>query len=111
MGMNVRFGNLIPGQLFSWNSQYFVKIFPTDGFNAAQLGVKWEEKVYGYFQDDTPVSQDEDQLPAKTPQTIMSTSSYEALVDSESWLSALEEAGVDNWEGYEDARRIYQETT
>ena len=34
---------------------------------------------------------------------------YEDLLDSEAFLIALEQAGVDNWEGYDYAREAYQE--
>lgn len=31
---------------------------------------------------------------------------YEELLESHVWLSCLEAAGVDNWEGYDDACNI-----
>lgn len=31
---------------------------------------------------------------------------YNRLVEDSQWLSALEQAGVDNWQGYEDAQDI-----
>lgn len=34
---------------------------------------------------------------------------YKRLVLNDIMLGALEEAGVDNWEGYDDAREIYLE--
>lgn len=34
---------------------------------------------------------------------------YEDLLEDRAWLMALEEAGVDNWEGYEYAAKIYNE--
>lgn len=35
---------------------------------------------------------------------------YESLLASKDWLDALEVAGVDNWEGFDEARSIYNET-
>ncbi len=32
---------------------------------------------------------------------------YDRLVDSENFLEALNQAGVDNWEGYDVAYQIY----
>jgi hypothetical protein len=40
--------------------------------------------------------------------TILKTE-YQALKDSQSWLDALEDAGVDNWSGYDFACEIYDE--
>lgn len=34
---------------------------------------------------------------------------YERLVERDEFLSALEAAGVDNWEGYSEAFRILEE--
>jgi hypothetical protein len=34
---------------------------------------------------------------------------YERLMDVDELLSALDAAGVDNWEGYDDAMEIYRE--
>lgn len=34
---------------------------------------------------------------------------YEELYENSMWLEALEMAGVDNWEGYDDAREIYKQ--
>ena len=36
-------------------------------------------------------------------------SEYKQLLKDSNWLSALEQAGVDNWEGIDEAIRIYQE--
>jgi hypothetical protein len=41
--------------------------------------------------------------------TTISNEEYENLLEDSLWLSALEAAGVDNWQGYESAREIYQE--
>lgn len=34
---------------------------------------------------------------------------YDDLVESQRWLNALENAGVDNWDGCDFARELYQE--
>ena len=34
---------------------------------------------------------------------------YEELLEAEAWLSALEAAGVDNWEGVDYASELYRE--
>ncbi len=34
---------------------------------------------------------------------------YEGLLDSQKWLTALENAGVDNWDGIDFARELYDE--
>lgn len=34
---------------------------------------------------------------------------YESLLEDSAWLNALESAGVDNWNGYDYAREIYNE--
>ena len=34
---------------------------------------------------------------------------YDELLERSVWVDALEAAGVDNWEGYDQAREIYQE--
>lgn len=34
---------------------------------------------------------------------------YEKMIDQLLWLDALEAAGVDNWEGYDEAQLIYKE--
>jgi len=39
----------------------------------------------------------------------ISKSEYESLLEDSLWLSALEAAGVDNWQGYDSAREIYEE--
>lgn len=35
---------------------------------------------------------------------------YDRLLDRDDWLDCLEAAGVDNWDGYDEAGRIYRET-
>lgn len=106
--VGIKFGDLIPGQIFSYNSQFFVKIFPTEGHNAAELGIKWEEKVYGTFEDECLVSADPDQLPASVPHIVVKQETFDQLVDDSNFLSSLEGAGVDNWEGYGFAVEDYQ---
>ena len=32
---------------------------------------------------------------------------YESLLEDSKWLRVLENAGVDNWEGYDYARELY----
>jgi hypothetical protein len=39
----------------------------------------------------------------------ISLSEYEELLESAAWLGALEHAGVDNWEGYDEAVSIYEQ--
>ena len=34
---------------------------------------------------------------------------YGELLEAESWVQALEAAGVDNWDGYDFAQEIYNE--
>lgn len=36
---------------------------------------------------------------------------YESLQKDSHWLSCLEQAGVDNWCGFDEARDIYREET
>ena len=45
-----------------------------------------------------------------TTETItISKEDYEEMQQELLWLQALEDAGVDNWEGFDEAREIYQE--
>lgn len=37
-------------------------------------------------------------------QVTISRKEHDVLLERDEWLSALEEAGVDNWQGYDDAR-------
>lgn len=39
----------------------------------------------------------------------ISYSEYERFLRIEAFLNALEEAGVDNWEGYSNAQEIFEE--
>jgi len=34
---------------------------------------------------------------------------YDRLIEREEWLECLEAAGVDNWQGYDDARALLKE--
>jgi hypothetical protein len=38
----------------------------------------------------------------------ISKEEYDELVEAASWLSTLEDAGVDNWEGIEFAQELHQ---
>lgn len=40
---------------------------------------------------------------------IISSAEYERLTDRDFWLDCLEAAGVDNWQGYDFAREMYEE--
>lgn len=39
----------------------------------------------------------------------ISQAEYQSLLDDSAFLEALRAAGVDNWEGFDEAVRIYQE--
>ena len=39
----------------------------------------------------------------------ISEEEYNEMLDRLMWLDALERAGVDNWDGLEEAQEIYQE--
>jgi hypothetical protein len=39
----------------------------------------------------------------------ISKTEYESLVEDRNWLNALEDAGVDNWEGIDYARELLGE--
>jgi hypothetical protein len=39
----------------------------------------------------------------------ISEEEYNAMLDRIMWLDALEAAGVDNWQGFDEARKIYKE--
>jgi hypothetical protein len=43
------------------------------------------------------------------PKIEISEALYRELLERDEWLSALEVAGVDNWDGYEIAMEIQQE--
>jgi hypothetical protein len=40
----------------------------------------------------------------------ISLEEYAYLCERDEWLSALEDAGVDNWEGYDFARELLRES-
>lgn len=42
-------------------------------------------------------------------QVTISQEEYDELIKAQEWLFALEAAGVDNWDGYEEALEIYRE--
>lgn len=39
----------------------------------------------------------------------ISRKEYDSLLEDSAWLSCLEGAGVDNWDGWDYARELYQE--
>lgn len=41
---------------------------------------------------------------------VLTLEEWQEIQERLAWLDAFEVAGVDNWEGEEEARRIYQET-
>ena len=46
----------------------------------------------------------------ETTETItISTREYEQLLKDQLWLQCLEEAGIDNWEGFDEALNIWRE--
>lgn len=45
-----------------------------------------------------------------TTNTVTITASeYKKLIEDQLWLQCLEEAGVDNWQGFDEARNIWRE--
>lgn len=105
--MKVKFGDVIPGQVFQWNAQTMVKVHPWGAANV------WDGESRGLIPDDVEVEVNDDQL-KQTPSLMdevveLPKSVYDAMCDEADWLSALETAGVDNWEGYDMAREIYNE--
>jgi len=44
-----------------------------------------------------------------SPFTTIPTALYESLLEDAAWLRALEDAGVDNWCGYDFARELFNE--
>lgn len=47
-------------------------------------------------------------VPLEPNETIIDKSELRMLLDSDKFLSALESAGVDNWEGYDIAVQLYR---
>lgn len=43
------------------------------------------------------------------PTVTITAKEHEELLRADMWVQALEAAGVDNWEGYDEAISIYQE--
>lgn len=39
----------------------------------------------------------------------ISEEEYQSLLDDQLWLSCLENSGVDNWDGYDYARELFNE--
>lgn len=44
-----------------------------------------------------------------TETVTISVDEYYKLIEDSCWLAALETAGVDNWEGYDEARKIFND--
>ena len=53
------------------------------------------KQMKGFIDDDTKV--------------VIDRKEYESLLEDSVWLSALKSAGVDNWEGYDEAHIILKE--
>lgn len=49
------------------------------------------------------------QEPEKTEGVTINHEEYERLLENDEWASALEDTGVDNWEGYDEALRLFRE--
>jgi hypothetical protein len=47
-------------------------------------------------------------IPVGDDQVVISKAEYDSLVDDRDFRYALEAAGVDNWEGYSIAWRIFE---
>lgn len=45
-----------------------------------------------------------------TDNIVLTLDDWKKIQERLAWLDALEEAGVDNWEGGEEAARIYRES-
>jgi len=63
-------------------------------------------KSYGTADDTTGNQYD---LAGGTTMITISEEEYNKMLDRIMWLDALEAAGVDNWQGFDEAREIYQE--
>lgn len=101
--MKIKFGKLLPGQVFSWNSQSFIKIFPINGTNA----VDGDGKA-GNFQDEVEVEAHDDQLKQNfnLEFELVNKVYLSQLEEDSAWLGYLEAAGVDNWEGFDFAHEL-----
>lgn len=49
------------------------------------------------------------QDPEEEPTVTINKDEHDRLVESDEWCAALDMAGVDNWEGYDEALRLYRE--
>ena len=47
-----------------------------------------------------------DMIPGRSPEVTISREEYEQLQDDSALLSALRSAGVDNWEGWDQALEL-----
>lgn len=68
------------------------------------------EYMYGNFANDVKeLEKNEVESDCACSMTAITISKerYEQLVEAEEWAVALEQAGVDNWEGYDLAKDIY----
>ena len=46
---------------------------------------------------------------AEQEMVLIPKSEYESLLEDSRWLQCLEDAGVDNWQGYDYARDLWKE--
>lgn len=44
-----------------------------------------------------------------TPEVTISLHEYEELLEDSYFLNALNQVGVDNWDGYEEANKLYED--
>jgi hypothetical protein len=52
---------------------------------------------------------DKTSAPPEEPTVTISQSEYDELLEDSGFLSALEAAGVDNWDGYDEVRELFSE--
>lgn len=48
-------------------------------------------------------------MTTETPMITITMAEYDRLVKDSEWLECLEAAGVDNWDGWDEARRFQRE--
>ena len=48
-------------------------------------------------------------MPGETVTITIPKSEYDRLVENSNWLGCLESAGVDNWEGIDEAKDLFQD--
>lgn len=96
--MRCKFGDLVEGQIFTWNSQTFIKMHLKNGQNAAQLYI--DDGPFGLFQGDVFVEYNDDQFSQSVQKY---KEQLEELREDADFLYCLQNAGVVNWEGYEKA--------